>query len=192
MVRVGWKEAEAFAERVLVASGISASDASVVASCLVRADLRGVSTHGLVRIPSYLDRLDHQLIMHPGIKPVRTTSVTAMVDTNNGFGFVAATIAMNEAVAMASESGIGLVAVKGEFALWDGLLLRVTSSRCRHDCDGLFERLACNAAVGRTRGTTRYESNCIRSTHSCRATGRSRHVAGSCCTRQDSSCHDPR
>jgi LDH2 family malate/lactate/ureidoglycolate dehydrogenase len=39
--------AEAFGRRLLLALGLPEQDANTVASCLVRADLRGVDTHGL-------------------------------------------------------------------------------------------------------------------------------------------------
>ena len=54
--------AEAFARRILVAHGLSDEDAATVAGCLVSADLRGVDTHGLCRLPIYLDRVRRGLI----------------------------------------------------------------------------------------------------------------------------------
>jgi LDH2 family malate/lactate/ureidoglycolate dehydrogenase len=78
--------AEAFGRRLLVAHGLSEADAGIVAGCLVRADLRGVDTHGLQFLPQYLDRLRRGLV-NP--KPnlwssasrrwwVRSTAKTAM------------------------------------------------------------------------------------------------------------------
>ena len=49
--------ADAFARSVLSANGVPDEHAATVARCLVHADLRGVDTHGLCRLPIYLDRL---------------------------------------------------------------------------------------------------------------------------------------
>ena len=54
--------ADAFARRLLLAHGVPEHDAAIVAGCLVGADLRGVDTHGLCRLPGYLDRLRRGLI----------------------------------------------------------------------------------------------------------------------------------
>ena len=44
----------AWSERVFVASGVPKAAAKVVADCLVSADLKGVSSHGVSRIPIYV------------------------------------------------------------------------------------------------------------------------------------------
>ncbi|HEY1310576.1 MAG TPA: Ldh family oxidoreductase, partial [Pseudolabrys sp.] len=49
--------AESFGRHLLVAHGLSEADAAIMAGCLVRADLRGVDTHGLQFLPQYLDRV---------------------------------------------------------------------------------------------------------------------------------------
>lgn len=98
---------------LLVGYGVPAEDAATIASCLVEADLRGVETHGVVRLPHYLHRVRLGLTkVKPDIKITRVTPVAASVDADNGFGFVAATRAMDEAVAMAREYGLGLATVK--------------------------------------------------------------------------------
>jgi LDH2 family malate/lactate/ureidoglycolate dehydrogenase len=48
----------------------------------------------------------------PSLSPQRVTPVAAALDGQNGFGFVVATRAMAEAIAMASEFGIGIVSVR--------------------------------------------------------------------------------
>ena len=68
--------AAAFARRLLVAHGVPEHDAAIVAACLVGADLRGVDTHGLCRLPGYIDRLRRGLINpRPVLKPQRVTPV---------------------------------------------------------------------------------------------------------------------
>jgi LDH2 family malate/lactate/ureidoglycolate dehydrogenase len=112
-VHVAADAAESFAQRLLLAHGISEADANIVAGCLVSADLRGVDTHGLARLPIYLDRLRRGLINpRPALVPQRITPVAAALDGENGFGFVVGTRAMNEAIEIAREYGLGLVCVR--------------------------------------------------------------------------------
>jgi LDH2 family malate/lactate/ureidoglycolate dehydrogenase len=105
--------ADAFARALLAAHGVPAADAAVAAACLVRADLRGVDTHGLVRLPGYLERIRRGLVdPKPDLAPARVTPVAASLDGKNGLGFVVGTRAMAEAIAMARASGIGIVSVR--------------------------------------------------------------------------------
>jgi LDH2 family malate/lactate/ureidoglycolate dehydrogenase len=105
--------ADAFARRLLVAHGVPDDDAAIVAACLVSADLRGVDTHGLCRLPGYLDRLRRGLINpSPMLTPERVAPAAAALDGQNGFGFVVGMRAMEEAIAIARELGMGAVAVR--------------------------------------------------------------------------------
>lgn len=112
-VHVEVADAEAFGRRLLVQHGLSDADAGTVAHCLVRADLRGVDTHGLQFLPHYLARVRAGLINPmPVLAPRRVTPVAALLDGDNGFGFVVGTRAIAEAMAIAREFGIGIVAAK--------------------------------------------------------------------------------
>jgi LDH2 family malate/lactate/ureidoglycolate dehydrogenase len=105
--------AEAFGRRLLLAHGLSEDDASTVARCLVRADLRGVDTHGLQYLPHYLDRVRRGLInAKPKLNVQRVMPSIGGLDGDNGFGFVVATKAMAEAIDMAREFGVGIVSCR--------------------------------------------------------------------------------
>jgi LDH2 family malate/lactate/ureidoglycolate dehydrogenase len=110
-VRVEPAEAEAFGQRLLRHHGLPPEDAATVAHCLVRADLRGIDTHGLQFLPQYLERVRRGLINpRPLLKPRRVTPVAAALDGDNGFGFVIGMRAIAEAMEMARAFGIGIVA----------------------------------------------------------------------------------
>lgn len=110
---VAHEAADAFTRRLLAAHGVPEKDAGIVAACLVRADLRGVDTHGLVRLPGYLDRLRRGLTNgRPTLVPQRITPVAASLDGQNALGFVVGTRAMEEAIAIAREFGVGIVAAR--------------------------------------------------------------------------------
>ncbi|KAK1782369.1 Malate/L-lactate dehydrogenase [Copromyces sp. CBS 386.78] len=113
LVLVNHHDAKTFAIALLTASGVSARNAEITASGLVQADLRGVESHGILRLPSYLSRVRNG-VLDPAAEPTLTqiTPVVAQVDGHNGFGFPAAHLGMDTAIAMARVFGIGMVSVK--------------------------------------------------------------------------------
>jgi LDH2 family malate/lactate/ureidoglycolate dehydrogenase len=111
--RITQADARAFATRVLEGNGMAPEDAATVADCLVAADLRGVDTHGINRLPSYMTRARKGLT-DPRAQPVMTeiTPVVAQVDGKNAFGAVPSKMGMAKAIEMASAFGIGMVSIK--------------------------------------------------------------------------------
>ncbi|PSN66578.1 malate dehydrogenase [Corynespora cassiicola Philippines] len=105
-------EARAFVESILIGNGVAAPNARLIAKCLVAADLRGVDTHGMNRIPSYMERI-RQRVLDPAATPKlnQVTPVVAHVDGQNGFGFLAAHVGMEAAIKSAKIYGIGLASV---------------------------------------------------------------------------------
>jgi L-2-hydroxycarboxylate dehydrogenase (NAD+) len=90
--------------------GLPRLDADLVAQCLVEADLRGVVSHGVGRIPIYTRRLREGLVNPtPALSVLEATAVAARVDGDNGMGFVVATKAMDEAIDRARLYGVGMV-----------------------------------------------------------------------------------
>ena len=105
--------ADAFVRALLAPHGVPDKDAAIIAGCLVSADLRGIDTHGLSRLPGYLDRVRRGLINpRPTLAPKRVTPVAAALDGQDAFGFVVGMRAIEEAIAMAREFGIGIVAAR--------------------------------------------------------------------------------
>ncbi|KAJ6145353.1 hypothetical protein N7470_009248 [Penicillium chermesinum] len=110
---INHSDLQAFVEAILLGNGTPPANAAIVAQCLVAADLRGVDTHGSNRIPSYMERIRQNALdarAQPTLRQV--TPVAAQVDGRNGFGFVAAHTAMDAAIRMAREFGMGMVSVK--------------------------------------------------------------------------------
>jgi ureidoglycolate dehydrogenase (NAD+) len=92
--------------------GVSQRDSEIVAACLVRADLRGVESHGVFRVPHYVKRLDIGSI-NPTPNPIitRTGPAAASMNGDNGLGHVAMWDAMGLAMDLAREAGVGFVGV---------------------------------------------------------------------------------
>ena len=91
-----------FVMALFAATGLPEQDAGQVAYALVRANLRGVDTHGVFRTPTYLKRLRQGLNNpHPNIAIKQVAHSASQVDGDNGMGAVVATRAMQEAIRMA-------------------------------------------------------------------------------------------
>ena len=98
----------AFTAACLEKLGLAGADALLVAETLVQSNLRGVDSHGVVRLPHYATRLRNgTLKARPEIRARRTGPATAMVDGDAGMGQLVAVRAMREAIALAREAGVG-------------------------------------------------------------------------------------
>ena len=102
-----------FAATCLEKLGLAAANARLVAETLVAANLRGVDSHGIVRLPHYATRLRNgTLNARPNIQVRRTGPAAAVVEGDAGMGQLVAARAMEEAIALAKESGTGAVAAR--------------------------------------------------------------------------------
>jgi len=95
---------------ILEASGTPGDEAEVVSDIVIRANLRGIDSHGVRNIPRYIKEIKSGDI-YPGasIKVVKETATTALWDVNNAFGFVAGKKAMEKAIEKARNQWIGAV-----------------------------------------------------------------------------------
>jgi LDH2 family malate/lactate/ureidoglycolate dehydrogenase len=89
-------------------------DAAYLADTLVDADLRGVHSHGVLRVPEYVKKLTVG-----GVDPlgspfvVRDVGACQVVDGGNSMGQIGMRFAMQRAVERAASTGIAAVAVRG-------------------------------------------------------------------------------
>ena len=112
-IRVPPELATRLASDLFRAVGVPRAEATLVAEVLVSADLRGIRSHGLARIPYFLVRLESGVIAtDPEMSFEQRSATTGTLDAGNGIGILAADRAMTEAMTMASDSGSGFVAVK--------------------------------------------------------------------------------
>jgi len=109
-VTIHHEEAKKLVVQKLTDAGLLHEHAEKVAEILVHADLRNVNSHGVLRTEHYVNRLNAG-----GINPAaeisfnKTGPVTGVVDGDDGFGHVIADEAMNHAIQMAKENGVGMV-----------------------------------------------------------------------------------
>ena len=111
--RVTFEELKNFCKKAYRKAGVPDEEAEVVADLLVRSDLRGVETHGVTRLPIYIQRLQKGYVRAKcQITVVKEKGPTALLDAHGSMGHIAAYRGMEKAIQKAAEHGIGWVSVK--------------------------------------------------------------------------------
>jgi ureidoglycolate dehydrogenase (NAD+) len=102
-----------FTTHVFSRAGLSESSASIVADVLVWADLRGVESHGVMRVSRYLELIDAGDLNPRAALTVSTeTPAAVLLDADRSAGPVAMTSAMAAAVGKARDAGVGMALVR--------------------------------------------------------------------------------
>lgn len=107
---VSAEKLKTWCENKLLQAGVLPEQAKVTADVLVHANVRGVDSHGVMRMEHYLNKL-----RAGGINPAANVRVyprlaaTAIVDGDDGLGHYVAKVAMDAAVDIARTQGIGAV-----------------------------------------------------------------------------------
>ncbi|HOE70713.1 MAG TPA: Ldh family oxidoreductase [Brevefilum sp.] len=103
-----------YVARFFIALNVPEIDAHIAADVLVSADLRGINSHGVIRLHSYYgDRL-----MKGAIDPASTIQViqespaTLALDGGNGLGQVVAYRAMSRCIELAEQAGLSITTVR--------------------------------------------------------------------------------
>jgi ureidoglycolate dehydrogenase (NAD+) len=112
-VRIGKDELTRYASDILAAAGVSREMADEWARVLIWAHLRGVDSHGIIRIPRYLELLARKAInAQPNIQVEKRSGAIVVIEADRAPGPVAMTRAMDEAIARAREVHIGWCAAR--------------------------------------------------------------------------------
>ena len=108
-----YQHLEKFAFEVFRKIGCSEQHATLATQALLKADLRGIDSHGIARLSGYV-RLwkKNRVNSNPDIRVVHESPSTAVVDGDSGLGLVVAPRAMEIAIRKAHEAGTGWVAVR--------------------------------------------------------------------------------
>jgi uncharacterized oxidoreductase len=103
---------ETMGARIFAAMGAPAGDAAWIATLLVRANLRGHDSHGVIRIPQYWAWVKQGWVDPKSpVTVTAETPVLARLDGGRGFGQVVARRGMEMAIAKARPSGLSAVAL---------------------------------------------------------------------------------
>ncbi len=101
-----------FAISVFKYIGCSDLDSELAADVLLKADLRGIDSHGVARLSGYVRLWEKGRInAKPNVKVIRQTTSTATIDGDAGLGLVVAPRAMELAIEKGKNCGTGWVAV---------------------------------------------------------------------------------
>src|SRR5581483_1568085 len=93
--------------------GLREPDAAHVAETLVEADLRGVGSHGVQRLPAYARGLrSGAIVARPELRIVQDSGWAVVLDGGGGMGQLVAQAGMRLALERAAERGHGAVAVR--------------------------------------------------------------------------------
>jgi L-2-hydroxycarboxylate dehydrogenase (NAD+) len=102
-----------FTEQYFLKLGCSKDQAFLNADVLLAAELRGIPSHGMMRIKDYYqlwkaDRIN----LHPDVRIVYETPSTAVVDGDGGIGMISAYFSMKVAIEKARQCGTGWISTR--------------------------------------------------------------------------------
>src|SRR5882762_2653791 len=110
---ISHQQLQSFAYQLFIKIGCPSDQAKLASKSLLRADLRGIDSHGVARLSGYVRLWEAKRVnSNPDIKIVHESPSTAVVDGDAGLGLVVAPKAMAIAMAKAKQAGTGWVAVK--------------------------------------------------------------------------------
>src|SRR5436305_328933 len=97
-------------------SGTPPDAATFIAGTLIAANLAGHDSHGVLRLPFYIDSVRAGRVL-PDVAPViaKRDRATAIVDAGNGWAQPAMWLATETAIDLAREHGLGAAIVKRAF-----------------------------------------------------------------------------
>lgn len=106
------EDLKVFCEKLLTSFGVNQGDASIASESLIQANLEGVNSHGISRLPIYLKRLgEGRINPNPAIDLDIKTNSLLMVNGDNGLGQVVGYHAIKKGIEMAKESGVVAIGV---------------------------------------------------------------------------------
>ena len=100
------------AAELLVGSGASPEEAEIISRHSIGANLAGHDSHGIIQIPTYIDRVQRGHIV-PGaeFEIVKDTPTTTVVDGHWGFGYVVSERLMNMTIEKARQNSVAAATV---------------------------------------------------------------------------------
>jgi LDH2 family malate/lactate/ureidoglycolate dehydrogenase len=107
------EKVEDFCATVLTKAGLSPESSVIVTKSLMCAELRGIYSHGVVRLETYLQRVETGVMrLSAPITSEMDHGAVALLNAGNTFGQVAGHRAMKLAIDKAKQYGTGVVGVK--------------------------------------------------------------------------------
>lgn len=112
-IQISANELRRWCSEALEKSGVASEHAQITGDALVQTSLWGIDSHGISRLPHYLNRIAQGSINPaPNIVFTRAAAAVGSVDGDHGLGIVTSHQAMDHALELAREAGIGAVGVR--------------------------------------------------------------------------------
>ena len=106
MKQIPFDALRSYCESVLQSCSVPADDAATVTDCLLYANLSGVDSHGIIRLPHYVTRLTNgSITAQPVIRYDRPRPSIMTVDGGDGLGHAITARAVQEAMPVCREQG---------------------------------------------------------------------------------------
>jgi L-2-hydroxycarboxylate dehydrogenase (NAD+) len=107
---VNWESIFAYISKLFEKTGMPSKDAEWTAKTLVDASLWGVDSHGILRVPKYIERINANAInSKPNINFVKSDAAVEIIDGDAGCGAVVGKVAMQKAIDKAAKYSVGMV-----------------------------------------------------------------------------------
>jgi LDH2 family malate/lactate/ureidoglycolate dehydrogenase len=136
-LRVSAEALRRFIAAAYLTVGIREGDAAKAAELMAQSDISGADGHGVFRLPQYIRRIKAGgLNTRPEITVIRRAKAAALIDGGNGLGSLVVSRAVEEAIALARDNGVGWVGVRrGNHA---GAAAVYAAMPLAHDMIGLY------------------------------------------------------
>ena len=132
---------EKFTRTVFEKMGCSPEDSKMATDVFIAAELRGYSSHGMIRIKDYFQLWQAKRInVSPDVKIVHESPSTAVVDGDGAIGMIAATKSMKIAIEKAKSAGTGWVSTRGSNHF--GIAGYYSMMALKHDMIGICMTIA--------------------------------------------------
>ena len=113
MINVSFKELKEAVIKKLVLADVCECDAEIVADVLCYADVRGIHSHGVIRLEHYINRIKAGGInLKSNFNIEAKKSSFALMDADGGFGHIAMKKAAEWAIDTADKQGIAVIGIK--------------------------------------------------------------------------------
>jgi LDH2 family malate/lactate/ureidoglycolate dehydrogenase len=108
-----YSQLQDFSLKIFREIGCPEDHAKLATEVLLKADLRGIDSHGIARLSGYVRLWEKKRVNStPAIRMVHESPSTAVIDGDSGLGLVVAPKAMEIAIEKAGKAGTGWIAVK--------------------------------------------------------------------------------
>lgn len=109
---ISYADLHAFVKSVFISKKFNDYDAQLAADVLLKADLRGIDSHGVARLSGYVRLMEKERINpNPNFTITAESATTATLDADGAVGLVSAPYAMQMAIDKANKYGSGWIAI---------------------------------------------------------------------------------